>query len=347
MQTKTQNFDQEYLNSLNIALCNNFDKVCEYLDIEMLTFRNYRSGVCPIHCGDNITGLTIYPENEPFGYWQCNTNYCHKHFPRNMIGFIWGVISSRNGWTKENGIKAKFTDILELCKGLVGHVKLEKITYRSKIASEIVEEKEEVKKYTREDIRKRLNIPSSYFVNLGFKPETLNHFDVGEPISPATEMKDRIIVPIYDENYFYIGCQGRHKTDIIKPKWKNSEGLRVENILYNYHEAKSHILASKTVILVESPKSVWRLHEAGIRNAVAILGNFKSGQKILLEMSGASRILSMMDNDVPGQEHFESIKNKCKKLFNIVEVKYGQKLDGLDPANLSVEEIKNVFSVIR
>ena len=339
MQTKTQNFDQEYLNSLNIALCNNFDKVCEYLDIEMLTFRNYRSGVCPIHCGDNITGLTIYPENEPFGYWQCNTNYCHKHFPRNMIGFIWGVISSRNGWTKENGIKAKFTDILELCKGLVGHVKLEKITYRSKIASEIVEEKEEVKKYTREDIRKRLSIPSPYFVNLGFKPETLNHFDVGEPIAPATEMKDRIIVPIYDENYFYIGCQGRTVKNET-PKWKNSSNLDISNILYGLWYARPYIISSKEIIIVESPKSVWRLYESGIKNAVATLGNFKSNQKILLEMSGAMTIKMMFDNDDAGDSFSDTVKEKCKKLFNIKRVQYGKR--GQDPADLTIEEIKRM-----
>jgi|JI10StandDraft_1071094.scaffolds.fasta_scaffold10620_6 hypothetical protein len=348
MKTKTQNFDQEYLNSLNIALCNNFDSICEYFDIETQSFRNYRSTCCPIHLGDNPTGLTIYPENEPYGYWQCNTNYCHKHFPRNLIGFIWGVMSSKGGWTKENNLKVNFKDVLELCKGLVGHVKVEKVSYRAKIASEAKEEViDNIGRPTREEIRKKMIIPADYFLKQGYKKETLNHFDIGEFINPDGEMANRIIVPIYDENFFYVGCQGRHKDDTVKLRWKNCDGLKVESILYNYHAAKPLVRESKTIILVESPKSVWRLWEAGIRNVVAILGNFKSGQKILLETSGANRILCMMDNDIPGEEHFESIKSKCKRLFNIEQVRYKAKRDGNDPANLSIEEVKNVFSTIR
>lgn len=344
-KNKNSNFDQEYLNSLNLALCNNFESVCKYLDIKTVDFKKYHSGTCPIHDGDNQTALTIWPNDEPFGYWQCNTYHCEKHFPKNMIGFVWAVLSANAGWTQKNGLKAPFMKVLEICKGLVGHVKLEKINHRNKILGDVKEIKEVKVGVSRESIRQKLVIPAPYFLKQGFREETLNHFDVGDPINPNPEMYNRVVVPIYDENYLFVGCQGRSKDDSYKPRWRNSKNLPVDSILYNLHAAKSHIKESKTIILVEGPKAVWRLWESGIRNVVATLGVFKSGQKILLETSGANTIICMMDNDLPGQEHFESIKSKCKRMFHIKSINYGVKLDGQDPANLSIEEIKDVFSV--
>ena len=342
MQTNQQTFkfDQEYLHSLNIALCNNIGDVLEYLDIEMMDFRNYKSGACPIHGGDNATGLTIYPENEPYGWWQCNTNACHKHFKQNLIGFIYGVLSARKGWTAKNKQKVNFGEVLELCKAMVGHVKLDKISHKSKLLAEVKIKEVKNSGISREDIRKKIKIPSPFFEkpeNGGFKRETLNYFDVGE--GPIEGMENRAIVPIYDESFFVSGFQGRHLSGGL-PKWKNSEGLPLESILYNYANAKAEIKKTKEVIIVEGAKGVWRLWEVGIRNCVASLGNFKNGQKILLEMSGATTIKTMFDNDEPGREFHEALNKKCRRLFHVKRIEYGKL--GQDPADLSTEEIKEM-----
>lgn len=309
----------------------------------MQCFNRYRASRCPIHDGDNPTALTLYPNNEPYGYWQCNTKGCHKHFARNAIGFIWGVLSSKAGWTPHNDQRVPFTDALEVCRGLVGHVEISKIDFKNKIIGEAILKKDIKTGIPRDVIRKKLKIPSEFFLrpeNGGFKPETLDFFDIGVPIAPKPEMYGRVIVPIYDENYLYIGCQGRHTGD--NPiRWKNSENLPLEQILYNFHLAKPYIKTSKEIILVEGAKGVWRLWESGIKNVVGILGNFKSNQQIILEMSGASTIKCMMDNDEAGDGHFDSIEKKCKRLFYIKKIEYGIK--GQDPADLSIDEIKTLF----
>lgn len=343
MQTKRQisKYDQEYLYSLNMALCNNIEQVLEYLDIESMNFSNYRSCKCPIHDGDNATGLTIYPENEPYGWWQCNTASCHKYFYQNIIGLVHGVLSARQGWNNKNGKRANFDEVLTLCKGMVGHVKIDKISTKNKLLSEIKVKEVKNSGISREDIRKKIKIPSPFFAK-DFRKETLDHFDVGE--GNIEGMENRAIVPIYDENFFFIGCQGRHINGGL-PKWKNSKDLPLESTLYNLNAAKPHIAKSKTIILVEGPKDVWRLFEAGIKNVVALLGGLKNGQKILLETSGALHIKCMFDNDDAGEADFESVYRKCKRLFHVSQIKFGVKGDKQDPADLSVEEIKNIFSV--
>jgi len=313
----------------------------------MQSFNRYRASKCPIHDGDNPTALTIYPDSEPYGYWICNTKGCHKHFTKNAIGFIWGVLSARKGWNTHNRQKTPFGEIVELCKGLVGHIEMPKIDLRGKLLSEIRLPRETKKGVSRDVIRNKLKIPAEYFLrpeNGGFKEETLDFFDVGIPHSPKQEMYNRVIIPIYDENYIYLGCQGR-ALDNNPIRWKNSESLNglLGEILYNYPLAKSSIRDTKEIILVEGPKSVWRLNEAGIRNVVGILGNFKNAQQISLEMSGASVIKCMFDNDPAGEGFYETVQKKCKRLFHVSKIEYGE--PNSDPANLSVEEVKRIFNV--
>ncbi len=335
-------YDQEYLRSLNIALCNHIDEVLEYFGLSHVPFNNYRTLACPVHNGDNQTGLTVYPSNEPYGYWKCNTHGCHKHFPQNLIGLIWGILSASKGWSSSNKMKSSFPDALKLCQGLVGHVNIEKISPRNKILSDIKIEPTYESRYTRQSIRKMLKIPSPYFLPL-FKESTLNQFDVGEGNSrDFPDMENRVIVPIYNEDFFFLGCQGRHLNGGL-PKWRNSKGLPVENVLYGYNLAKSSVRLTKTIILVEGGKDVWRLKEAGVENVCGLMGGLKGGQKIILEGSGAIHLKCMMDNDQAGDEHYENIVKKCSRLFHVSRINYDKSVK--DPGDLTNEQVKRIFNI--
>jgi 5S rRNA maturation endonuclease (ribonuclease M5) len=221
-------------------------------------------------------------------------------------------------------------------------------------------ETEQKKLPTRSQIRKLLNIPSTYFINRGYSSEILDKYDVGDCLADNKEMSNRIVVPIYDNSYEHmVGCTGRslfEKCDMCKhyhdkknscpedgeiwkySKWRHSTDLKTQNYLYNYWFAQEHIKKSKAVIIVESPGNVWRLEESGINNSVALFGtNLSTHQRMLLDISGAMTLLLAMDNDEAGQRAAQSIITKCNKIYNIYQLKF----DKPDIGEMSVEEIKS------
>jgi DNA primase len=133
-----------------------------------------------------------------------------------------------------------------------------------------------------------------------------------------------------------VGCSGRSIMDDVKPKWKHSTGFRAEETLYNYWYAKDFIKKSGVVIVVESPGNVWRLEESGIHNSVAIFGsNLGDKQKMLLDISGAMTIITIMDNDDAGKKAAAQIQKKCERTYNIKNIDIGYS----DIGEMTIEQI--------
>jgi DNA primase len=107
--------------------------------------------------------------------------------------------------------------------------------------------------------------------------------------------------------------------------------------LYNYWYAKEFIKKTFVVVLVESPGNVWRLEESGIHNSVALFGSsLKDKQKILLDISGAMTIITIMDSDDAGKKAAAQIQTKCNKTYNVINLT----IDYPDVAEMSIESIK-------
>jgi 5S rRNA maturation endonuclease (ribonuclease M5) len=210
----------------------------------------------------------------------------------------------------------------------------------------------------RQLVKKSLDIPSSYFMSRGFSKDILFKYDVGECRGHGKEMSGRAVVPIYDNDMKgMIGCSGRSvfdkcsicssyhdnnkdcpldKDKWLFSKWKHSKNFKTQECLYNFWFAKDTILKSKTVILVESPGNVWRLEEAGIHNSVAILGSSLSNkQKMLLDISGAMNLITIMDNDDAGQKAAKNIHEKCNRTYNIKNIN----IPSSDIAEMTLSEI--------
>ena len=129
-------------------------------------------------------------------------------------------------------------------------------------------------------------------------------------------MSGRIVVPIYDEDYNYVGCVGRATQPETQPKWLHSKGFK-KAYLYGLHLAKPYIQESQTVILVEGQGDVWRMHEANYKNCVGIFGSsINDDQLLLLEQSGALNLVILTDFDTAGQKAAKQIIKKCGRRFN-------------------------------
>jgi len=350
-KNQSLSYDQHQLKLLCDATCDKIEDLLDYFEIEYK--HNNHSMVsmcCPIHNGDNPSAVNIYHEGDNYrGNWKCRTHGCDKVFRSSIIGFIRGILSNKKyGWINDGDQTATFAEAIEFATKFVGQslndYKVDNATKEKKQFAQIIEKVTQKPEklnlqITRNQVKSILRIPAQYYIDRGYSTKILEKYDIGLCDRPNKEMSNRVVAPIYDDNReFVIGCTGRsifpkcpkcslyHNDTESCPqeyqwqysKWKHSSGLKTQNVLYNMWFAKEHIKQTNTVIIVESPGNVWRLEENGIHNSVAIFGTTLSDrQKIILDSSGAMKLIIIMDNDDAGIEATKKIIDKCNRTYQI------------------------------
>jgi len=366
---KSPSYDQFRLKAISDLVCDDIENLLAVLNIsDYKIFNNMITMSCPIHGGDNESAFNLYYQGDTYrGNWKCRTHQCEHTFKSSILGFIRGCLSnSKHSWTKDGDNVVSFQDAVDFAvkftnKNLedisISRKEKEKNQFINTVKYISKPEKKNITKITRSLIRKSLTIPSSYFLNRGFSGDVLNSYDVGECTVKGKEMYNRAVAPIYDIDHEYmVGCTGRSLfekcgqckayhdpsescpvDDIWKySKWKHSYGFKTEEHLYNFWKAKNHVKNHNVIILVESPGNVWRLEEAGITNSVAMFGSSLSDrQKMLLDISGAMTIITIMDNDDAGRNASDKIFKKCEKTYNIFDIK----INYPDLGEMTIEQI--------
>lgn len=343
--------DQAKLKVICDELCDNIESLLDGFGIEYRSNSKMISMSCPIHGGDNISALNIYPDGESYrGNWKCRTHNCEHEFKSSILGFIRGIISNQKyGWSEPGDETCSFKEALEyalafLDKDLksfkVSNLDKDKQNFSNVINYINKETHTETNKISREHVIGSISIPAQYYIDRLYSREILEKYDIGLCTNADKPMYNRVVVPIYDNDYKYmVGCSGRsifEKCSVcgsyhnpsnqcpdqnIKwtfPKWKHSSDFKSQNYLYNFWFAKDYIYKTSTAIIVESPGNVWRLEENGIHNSVAMFGSSLSDrQKILLDSSGAMNLIILTDNDDAGKKAAQQITEKCKNTYRI------------------------------
>lgn len=349
--TKSHLNNQAKLKVVCDDVCDNIETLLEAFEIEYKVNGKMITMPCPIHGGDNISALNLYPEGDTYrGNWKCRTHGCEKHFKGSVIGFIRGVISNHKyGWRQSGDPTCSFEEAVNYATAFIKKdlksIKISRLEIEKRQFTAVVNylnntQTKSTSKIKRQQIVNTLQIPAQYYLDRNYTPEILNKYDVGLCDRPGKEMHKRIVVPIYDNQYEYmVGCTGRsifekcsqckgfhdpeqscpNEENVWKfPKWKHNTDFKSQNHLYNFWFAKEHILKTGVAIVVESPGNVWRLEENGIHNSVAIFGaSLSDRQKILLDSSGAMSLIILTDNDDAGRKAAEQIKNKCQNTYRI------------------------------
>ena len=372
MKKKTfHSYDQGQLKVLSDHLCDQIEPLLLTLGIDQYqNLGKMISMVCPIHGGDNATAFNLYHQGDRYrGNWKCRTHQCQDIFKSSIIGFIRGCLSkSEHGWQQSGDTMSSFSEAIDFATSFlkqdlesfkVSHKHAEKTAFVNTIKYISHEPNKPASEILRSTIQKHLDIPSQYFIDRNFTKDILLKYDVGECHATGKEMSGRAVVPIYDIDYQHmVGCSGRSIQNICPScdsyhdithqcpdsanswrycKWKHSQGLKSQEHLYNYWFAKEFIKESGIVILVESPGNVWRLEEAGVHNSVAIFGSsLADRQKMILDISGAMTIITIMDNDAAGVMATQQIHTKCQRTYNIKSIP----LQFPDIAAMTVEQIK-------
>jgi 5S rRNA maturation endonuclease (ribonuclease M5) len=143
-------------------------------------------------------------------------------------------------------------------------------------------------------------------------------------------------------NYFLMKGFSNKTIDKNDFKYILTPGFEKQDCLYNMNEAQNYI-SDKPLIIVEGFKSVWRLHEYGIKNVVATMGaGITEGQEFLLCLYATNGIVTFFDNDKAGVTATIKASETLSKRLKVTPV-FIQEIDekgkGLDPADLSREQI--------
>lgn len=125
--------------------------------------------------------------------------------------------------------------------------------------------------------------------------------------------KGRVIFPIRDAQSRPIAFGGRilpAYADDKSAKYVNSPETRLfskSDNVYALDLARDHITSSKKVIVVEGYTDVIALHEAGVKNAVAVLGTALGARHIQLLRRYADTVYLVLDGDEAGQKRTSEV----------------------------------------
>lgn len=373
-------YDQARLDALVEILSYKYDDLFEALGVSLGKTQKMYMGCCPIHGGDNPAAINLYTDGYAVkGFWKCRTHHCEQTFKRTLIGFIRGVLShNKRGWSKheDKTRQVSFRETIDwICNFLnqdINNIQVNTEEVKNKkfivqMESMVKKKKEEVKGFTRKQVRSSLEIPARFFLDKGYSKEILDAYDVGLCKNPAKEMGERVVVPVYDSNNNIMECcTGRsihpkcdsclyyHNPKMDCPlqdkyvglkysKWRNSANSNISSHLYNYWLAKKSIRETGTIILVEGPADIWKLEELGIHNAVALFGTEMSDeQQVLIEMCGALNVVILLDMDEPGRMAIAEIRKKLERSYRV----YVPQISVNDPGDYTPKIIEEELTPI-
>jgi DNA primase len=175
-----------------------------------------------------------------------------------------------------------------------------------------------------------------------FHKETMKYFEVGYCDFNEYFMH-RAIITIHDDQGNLIGFSGRDmKNSDNTNKYRIKKGFKKGYCLYNLNRAKDYISRKEPMVLVEGFGQVWRLHEAGVRTAVALMGKDATRQQLDLILTYTTNLVLGMDFDGPGLEGtLKLIQQLDDKIdLTVLHSPFGE---NIDLADLSVENVRQIY----
>jgi len=327
------------LKKLKKTLNKNIETVLQKLGIEYEAFSDNIYSVCPCHEHSDNPRAFSYSIDK--GIWKCWTRDCQNEFNNDIFGLIKGALSQKTGTDLE------FKDVL---KWVCEEFKIDKGSYEG--SSTPIEQEDDFTNLIKSiSIKSNTNFndkeinnpysvqyPSDYFLSRGFKKTTLKYFNVGDCHDTGI-MKERSIIPIHDDSgYKLVGMIGRTMKAYRMPKFLiYPSGFNKRHYFYNYHRAIDKIKETNCLYIVEGQGDVWKLHEAGVKNAVSIFGkSISKDQENKIKKLPITRLVILMDNDQAGREARVQIQRQFGRMYRLTFPHLSDK----DVGDMSVYKIK-------
>ena len=151
-------------------------------------------------------------------------------------------------------------------------------------------------------------------------------------------LRNRIVFPIHDQKGQLVAYAGR-SLDGGEPRYLFRPGFHKSQVVFNLHRAVRE--SARCALVVEGFFDCLRVHQAGYRNVVALLGVSLSEVQEQLLLERFPRLILMLDGDEAGQR---ASRQLAARLRGKVSLSIAEMPNGRQPDQLSSEEIGRILS---
>lgn len=322
------------------------DRLKEAIDaerlLESLGFEITRStstevrGPCKVHGGDNKSAFRMSKQTKN---WVCFSHNCQETVGFDVISLVRKILG------------LSFADAVQYLESITGiniHDEAAFVEYkrekdRREFINRLKDNRQVPSALLSEDYLKSFRkFRSDFFErpeNGGFPKEVLVYFEIGGGYVDKYGFQ-RDVIPIRDKDGVLKSYSCRDITGKADEDYKYllTKGFDKDKVLYNLNRAREF---SKTLIVVEGFKSVWKLHMAGYKNAVACMGNrITTGQQNLL-YAHAFKVIILLDGDDPGMTGVMKAMDDMKGKIELRPIFFPY--DDKDPADISLDELRYII----
>jgi DNA primase len=157
--------------------------------------------------------------------------------------------------------------------------------------------------------------------------------------------RGRIMFPLADARGRVLGFGARAMTESQRPKYLNTSENEIYHKgrqLFGIDVARAHAARSGRIVVVEGYTDVLALHQAGIRESVAIMGTALTAEQMAELGRAASVVVLALDADRSGQEAMLRAARLAQE--RDIELKAVEMPEGTDPADMLAANGADAFT---
>jgi DNA primase len=175
----------------------------------------------------------------------------------------------------------------------------------------------------------------------GFRVEELREVGLvqrGRSGGEYDRFRERIMFPIRDRRGRTLGFGGRAMRADQGAKYVNTaetDFFHKSQLLYGVDRAKGAIAKAGRAVVVEGYTDVLALHQAGLEEAVGVMGTAITGEQVAALSGMVDEVVLALDADAAGQEAMlraQRVAGERKMRLTVAPMP-----DGVDPAEMMVE----------
>jgi DNA primase len=308
-------------------------------------------GQCPLPTHDSQKGSPSFAVNLSKNAWACLSQSCIKGRDGKRGGNQLDLVSCIEGCSVRDAA-LKLADWFNVSSEGGGASPAVKVLAPDASKTQPVAERKSEKEVTHVAVGSTENKPLGfalrhidhshpYLTARGITPEIAAHFGIGF-FGGKGSMHGRVVIPIHNRAGELVAYAGR-SIDESEPKYKLPAGFLKTLELFNLHRVLAENPEQlKPVIVVEGFFGTIKVHQAGYHRVVALMGSSLSDaqEHMLAEFS---HLVLMFDGDEAGRE---ATRQSTSRLAQRTFVKVINLADGIQPDQLSLEEIKSTLGSI-